>query len=202
MQTALDRLLIPHAVIFAAHDQREACQSEDDSPCSLLSVQPQQGRCWRKMLCLKTSSQRRSAPGAIPAWRVHCLGWRNCRALGNCGRGSDNGARSDDLPALAPRGERRHRPASSDAVVEAIPLSEASPEALREAPVPSMAKTTRALPFRATRVPVCRSVSSGRASRSARKRVRQGSVDARAHARKKAREGRGGGQSHAARTGP
>ena len=53
MQTALDRLLIQHAVIFAAHDKREACQIDDDSPCSILSVQPQQGRCRRKMMCLQ-----------------------------------------------------------------------------------------------------------------------------------------------------
>ncbi len=48
------------------------------------------------------SSQWRSAPGAVPPCRVHCLGFRNCPAIGNCGRGSDHGARPDDLPALAP----------------------------------------------------------------------------------------------------
>ncbi len=53
VQTALDRLLIQHAVIFAAHDEGEACQIGDDSPCSILSVQPQQGRCRRKTVCLQ-----------------------------------------------------------------------------------------------------------------------------------------------------
>src|SRR3989442_6097428 len=88
----------------------------------------------------------------------------------------DDGACTDNLPALAPRVERRHKPESSDAVVEAIPLSLARLVAEREAPVPSMSKTTRALPFRSTSWPVCRSLSSGRASRSARKSVRKASV--------------------------
>ncbi len=31
------------------------------------------------------SSQWRPAPGAVPPGSVHCLGFRNCRAIGNCG---------------------------------------------------------------------------------------------------------------------
>jgi hypothetical protein len=62
VQTALDRLLIQHAVIFAAHDEGEACQIGDDSPCSILSVQPQQGRCRRKMVCLQIAPNGAQPP--------------------------------------------------------------------------------------------------------------------------------------------
>src|SRR6266566_4642579 len=53
-----------------------------------------------------------------------------------------------------------------------------------------MSKTTRAVPFRSTSWPVCRSVSRGRASRSARKSVRRASVAEKAQAGQKARERR------------
>ncbi len=53
VQTALHRLPIQHGVIFAAHDEREACQIGDDGPCPILPIQPQQGADRRKMVCLQ-----------------------------------------------------------------------------------------------------------------------------------------------------
>ena len=42
--TALDALPIQHGVIFAAHDEREACQIGDDGPCPILPIQPREPR--------------------------------------------------------------------------------------------------------------------------------------------------------------
>ncbi len=63
VQAALHRLPIQHGVIFAAHDEREACQIGDDGPCSILPIQPQQGADRRKMVCLQIApdSGQRSA---------------------------------------------------------------------------------------------------------------------------------------------
>ena len=43
VQATLHLWPIQHAVIFAAHDERETCQVADDGPCSILPIQPQQG---------------------------------------------------------------------------------------------------------------------------------------------------------------
>ena len=63
MQTALDLWPIQHAVIFAAHDEREACQIGDDGPCPVLPIQPYQGADRRKMVRLQIApdSGQRSA---------------------------------------------------------------------------------------------------------------------------------------------
>jgi len=76
------------------------------------------------------SSQWRSAPGAVPLGSVHCLGCRNCRAIGNCGPARQRCACGRPPRACAPCSQE-HRPYSSDAVVQAIPLPEASPVAGR-----------------------------------------------------------------------
>ena len=53
VQTALDLGPIQHAVIFAAHDEQEACQIGDDGPCPVLPIQPYQGADRRKMVRLQ-----------------------------------------------------------------------------------------------------------------------------------------------------
>ena len=53
MQTALDLGPIQHGVIFAAHDEQEACQIGDDGPCPILPIQPHQGANRRKMVRLQ-----------------------------------------------------------------------------------------------------------------------------------------------------
>src|SRR6266567_8275139 len=139
------------------------------------------------------SSQWRSAPGAVPPCRVHCLGFRNCRATGNCGPGRPRCAYGRPPRACAPYSQE-HRPYSSDAVVEAIPLPEASPVAER---LPASHQCQRPRGRFLLDQQGCRCVAlweDGRASRSARKRVRKVSVAGSAHARQKAREGRAGGQ--------
>ena len=140
------------------------------------------------------SSQWRSAPGAIPPGSVHCLGFRNCRAIGNCGRGSDNGARPDDLPALAPGVAR-----STDLIQATLWGRQFL--CLRPRPLPSGRPPSHQCQRPRGRCLFdqqgCRCVArweAGRASRSARKRVRKVSVAGSAHAREKAREGRAGGQ--------
>jgi hypothetical protein len=62
VQAALDRLAIQHGVIFAAHDEREACQIGDDGPCSILPIQPHQGADRRKLLCLQIASDSGQRP--------------------------------------------------------------------------------------------------------------------------------------------
>ena len=122
------------------------------------------------------SSQWRSALGAIPPGSVHCLGFRNCRAIGNCGRGSDNGARPDDLPALAPGVAR-----STDLIQATLWGRQFL--CLRPRPLPSGRPPSHQCQRPRGRCLFdqqgCRCVAlweAGRASRSARKSVRKASV--------------------------
>jgi hypothetical protein len=67
VQTALDRLLIQHGVIFAAHHERQACQIGDDGPCSILPIQPQQGAARRNLVCLQIASDGGQRPAQFLA---------------------------------------------------------------------------------------------------------------------------------------
>lgn len=62
VQAALDLWPIQHGVIFAAHDEREACQIGDDGPCSILPIQPHQGARRRKMVCLQIAPDSGQRP--------------------------------------------------------------------------------------------------------------------------------------------
>ena len=74
----------------------------DDSPCSILSVQPQQGRCRRKMVCLQIAPNGGQPPTQfLPVESLASVA-ETAEPVGTVGL-RDNGARTDDLPALAPR---------------------------------------------------------------------------------------------------
>lgn len=102
MQACRDERVIEHAVLFAASYEGEAGQVGEHSPCAILSVEPEQGTCrWELGRCEGADERRERlaqfcsvasvASIAKTAEPVGALSLRNPRA------------RSDDLPALAPR---------------------------------------------------------------------------------------------------
>src|SRR5712692_4961323 len=106
VQTALNLWPIQHSVIFAAHDEREACQIGDDGSCPILSIQPQQGADWRKMARLQIASDSGQRPAQfLPVASIAAVA-ETAEPVVTMGLG-DDGARTDDFPALAPGVARR-----------------------------------------------------------------------------------------------
>lgn len=101
MQTALHLWPIQHGVIFAAHHEREACQIGDDGPCPILPIQPQQGADRRKLVCLQIAPDGGQRPTQfLPVASIAAVA-ETAEPVVTMGLG-DDGARTDDLPALAP----------------------------------------------------------------------------------------------------
>lgn len=55
MQTRLDQRMIQGGVLFAARHKREASQVGEDSPCSILAVEPEQHTLLRELTCASDS---------------------------------------------------------------------------------------------------------------------------------------------------
>src|SRR5439155_16468959 len=106
VQATLDLWPIQHAVIFAAHHEREACQIGDDSPRPILPIQSQQDRRRRKMVCLQVvpDGGQRSAQ-FLPVASIAAVA-ETAEPVITMGLG-DDGARTDDLSTLAPCVTRR-----------------------------------------------------------------------------------------------
>ena len=106
MQTALDLGPIQDAVIFAAHDEREACQIGDDGPCPVLPIQPYQGADRRKMVRLQIAPDSGQRPAQfLPVASIASVA-ETAEPVVTMGLG-DDGARTDDFPALASGVARR-----------------------------------------------------------------------------------------------
>src|SRR5216684_7290122 len=106
VQTALHLWPIQHGVIFAAHHEREACQIGDDGPCPILPIQPQQGARRRKMVCLQIAPDGDQPPAQfLPVASIASVA-EIAEPVVTMGL-RDDGARTDDLPARAPRVARR-----------------------------------------------------------------------------------------------
>src|SRR6266699_3154886 len=101
VQTALDLWPTQHGVIFAAHHEREARQIGDDGPRPILPIQPQQGADRRKLVCLQIASDGGQRPAQfLPVESIASVTETAEPVVTMSLR--DDGASTDDLPALAP----------------------------------------------------------------------------------------------------
>src|SRR5713226_1096163 len=102
MQTALDLGSIQYRVIFAAHHEGEICQIRDDSPRPILPIQSQQGTRRGKMVCLQIVPDSGQCPAQfLPVASIATVA-ETAQPLVTMSL-RDDGARTDNLPALAPR---------------------------------------------------------------------------------------------------
>src|SRR5438105_2025432 len=102
MQTALDLGSIQYRVIFAAHHEGEICQIRDDSPRPILPIQSQQGTRRGKMVCLQIVPDSGQCPAQfLPVAAIAAVA-ETAEPLVTMSL-RDDGARTDNLPVLAPR---------------------------------------------------------------------------------------------------
>jgi hypothetical protein len=80
VQTRLHERMIQHAILFAAHHEREASQIGQHGSGAILPIQPKQNRLLRQLVRSEVATDGRESQAQFREGCARCLGYQTCRA--------------------------------------------------------------------------------------------------------------------------